>query len=299
MRSKADQKIQSLQSDKSHRDKFAKETSERVGVEIVPVNSYQEPSPAVDHHLHTSTNSRTPFLGKWALGKGFISAHAARTNSDDEALLTSSRWCCTPMRRKQCHLVALAHFEREDFKLRDHPTTAASTGSRYRPCRIYWRAESRARIRQSDLRASVTTSAWERSSPAVGKKVYDAAKATGAGREVPLDWFTQDVILIPHNEFCISMKGPRAFNPTHAAFSAGIVSAAKISHGISSFSANQTPIWVAKEEGLFKRFGTDPDLILIEGGTRGAQALISGDLPIMGMSGQPVISARARGSDLT
>lgn len=69
--------------------------------------------------------------------------------------------------------------------------------------------------------------------------------------------------------------------------------------GYSSFSANQTPIWVAKEEGLFKRFGTEPDLILIEGGTRGAQALISGDLPIMGMSGQPVISARARGSDLT
>ena len=69
--------------------------------------------------------------------------------------------------------------------------------------------------------------------------------------------------------------------------------------GYSSFSANQTPIWVAKDEGFFKRFGTDPDLILIEGGTRGAQALISGDIPIMGMSGQPVISARARGADLT
>ena len=68
--------------------------------------------------------------------------------------------------------------------------------------------------------------------------------------------------------------------------------------GYSSFSANQTPIWVAREEGLFNRYGTEPDLILIEGGTRGAQALISGDLPVMGMSGQPVISARARGSDL-
>jgi ABC-type nitrate/sulfonate/bicarbonate transport system substrate-binding protein len=68
--------------------------------------------------------------------------------------------------------------------------------------------------------------------------------------------------------------------------------------GYSSFSSNQIPLWVAKDEGLFKRYGTDPDLILIEGGTRGAQALISGDLPIMGMSGQPVISARARGADL-
>ncbi len=69
--------------------------------------------------------------------------------------------------------------------------------------------------------------------------------------------------------------------------------------GYSSFSANQTPIWVAKEEGFFRRFGTEADLILIEGGTRGAQALISGDIPIMGMAGQPVISARARGADLT
>ena len=68
--------------------------------------------------------------------------------------------------------------------------------------------------------------------------------------------------------------------------------------GYSSLSSNQTPLWVAKEEGLFKRYGIEPELILIEGGTRGAQALISGDLPIMGMSGQPVISARARGSDL-
>ncbi|HYA30536.1 MAG TPA: hypothetical protein VEI95_17100, partial [Acidobacteriota bacterium] len=43
--------------------------------------------------------------------------------------------------------------------------------------------------------------------------------------------------------------------------------------GYSSFSSNQTPLWVAKEEGLFRRYGSDPDLILIEGGTRGAQAL--------------------------
>jgi hypothetical protein len=28
---------------------------------------------------------------------------------------------------------------------------------------------------------------------AVGKIVYDAARAKGAGREVPHDWFTQDV----------------------------------------------------------------------------------------------------------
>ena len=69
--------------------------------------------------------------------------------------------------------------------------------------------------------------------------------------------------------------------------------------GYSSFSSNITPVWVAKEEGFFKRFDTDAELILIEGSTRGAQALISGDILIMGMGGQPVISSRARGADLT
>lgn len=68
--------------------------------------------------------------------------------------------------------------------------------------------------------------------------------------------------------------------------------------GYASLSSNQTPMWVAKDQGFFKRFGLDVELILIEGGTRGAQALISGDLPVISMAGQPVISARARGSDL-
>lgn len=68
--------------------------------------------------------------------------------------------------------------------------------------------------------------------------------------------------------------------------------------GYSSLSSNQTPLWVAKDEGFFERAGLNADLILIEGGTRGAQALISGDVPVMGMAGQPVISAQARGSDL-
>src|ERR1051325_3507889 len=65
--------------------------------------------------------------------------------------------------------------------------------------------------------------------------------------------------------------------------------------GYSSLSSNQTPIWVAREEGYYKRFGVDADLILIEGSTRGAQALISGDLPVIGMAGQGGVSAGAPG----
>lgn len=68
--------------------------------------------------------------------------------------------------------------------------------------------------------------------------------------------------------------------------------------GYSSLSSNQAAIWVAKEQGFFKKFGLEAELIFIEGGTRGAQTLISGDLPLLTMGGQPVLNARARGADL-
>src|SRR3989338_5330015 len=68
--------------------------------------------------------------------------------------------------------------------------------------------------------------------------------------------------------------------------------------GYSSFSSNQTPLWVAKEEGIYKHFGLDIDLILIEGGTRGAQALISGSAAKGEGRAAPHHSARARGRPL-
>ncbi len=76
---------------------------------------------------------------------------------------------------------------------------------------------------------------------------------------------------------------------------------AQIKHlalGYPSPSSNQISYWVAKEEGFYKKFGLDAELILIVGGPRGAQALIAGDVSLMAMEGQPVISARAQGSDL-
>ena len=71
----------------------------------------------------------------------------------------------------------------------------------------------------------------------------------------------------------------------------------KVVIGYSSLSSNQAAIWVAKEAGFFKKAGLDAELVLIEGGTRGAQALISGDLPVLAMAGQPVIRSDNVGSN--
>jgi ornithine cyclodeaminase/alanine dehydrogenase-like protein (mu-crystallin family) len=186
-------KIKVFSPTKTNREKFATETSERVGVEIVPVDSYQEAVKAVDI-IVTSTNSRTPFLGQWALAEGIHISAMQRDEFDDEALLA-----CNPLvlhthaTENNVTSAALAHFERDDFKLRDHPADR----------HIPWKSlptlpellVGKIKGRESDAQITgfVNNIGMGAQFAAVGKKVYDAAKAKGAGREVPLEWFTQDV----------------------------------------------------------------------------------------------------------
>jgi len=178
---------------KANREKFAKETSEQVGVEIVPVNSYQEAVAGVDIII-TSTNSRTPFLGKWALVQGIHVSAMQRDEFDDEALLA-----CKPLvlhthaTENNVTSSALAHFERDDFKLRDHPTDRAIEWKSLPTLPDLLTGRIKGRESDSQITGFVNNIGMGAQFAAVGKKVYDAAKAKGAGREVPLDWFTQDV----------------------------------------------------------------------------------------------------------
>jgi ornithine cyclodeaminase/alanine dehydrogenase-like protein (mu-crystallin family) len=71
---------------KANREKFAEETSARVGVEIAPVDSYEEAVKGVDIII-TSTNARRPFLSQWALAEGMHISAMQRDEFDDGALL--------------------------------------------------------------------------------------------------------------------------------------------------------------------------------------------------------------------
>jgi alanine dehydrogenase len=178
---------------KTNREKFAKETSEQVGVEIVPVDSYEAAVKNVDIVV-TSTNARRPFLGKWALSEGVHISAMQRDEFDDEALLACSPLILhTHATENNVTSSALAHFERDDFTLRDHPTARG----------IDWQTlptladllSGRVKGRESDQQITgfVNNLGMGAQFAAVGKKVYDAARAKGVGREVPADWFTQDV----------------------------------------------------------------------------------------------------------
>lgn len=81
------------------------------------------------------------------------------------------------------------------------------------------------------------------------------------------------------------------------------ISAAVVAHaeplrvGIPGLSAEFAPVWAANDRGLFRKFGFEPEVIAMQGGTQLAQAVIAGSIPIAVMGGA-YLSAAVRGADL-
>jgi len=70
----------------------------------------------------------------------------------------------------------------------------------------------------------------------------------------------------------------------------------KIKIGYPAISYNQVHIWVAKEAGLFKRYGLDAELVFFRGGQLATQVLVAGDPPIVNIG--TVVQAGLQGHDV-
>ena len=70
----------------------------------------------------------------------------------------------------------------------------------------------------------------------------------------------------------------------------------KVRFGYPSLGFRQGHIWVAKDEGFFKKYGLDVEPIFLRGGQLAIQALAGGDPPLMSI-GQ-VVQAGLAGFDL-
>jgi len=67
---------------------------------------------------------------------------------------------------------------------------------------------------------------------------------------------------------------------------------------ISDSPSSSVPYWVAKDAGIFKKYGLDLELIFINGSTRGIQSLIAGDLDFTGAVGTSAINGKLAGGDI-
>jgi ABC-type nitrate/sulfonate/bicarbonate transport system substrate-binding protein len=69
-----------------------------------------------------------------------------------------------------------------------------------------------------------------------------------------------------------------------------------IAHG--AISNNVAPLWIAKEQGLFRKYGIEADLVFIIAG-RAMQAMLAGQVPVGLVGGTHVTNANTGGGDFT
>jgi NitT/TauT family transport system substrate-binding protein len=70
----------------------------------------------------------------------------------------------------------------------------------------------------------------------------------------------------------------------------------KIRIGYPSISSRQAQLWIAKDEGIFRKYGLDVELIFLRGGQVAIQALTGGDPPLVTIGN--VIIAGLQGHDI-
>jgi NitT/TauT family transport system substrate-binding protein len=70
----------------------------------------------------------------------------------------------------------------------------------------------------------------------------------------------------------------------------------RVAIAYSGISASQSPAWIAYEQGFFKKYGLDVQLIFIEAGSRTVQTLVSGDVVAAQVAGTSVMQSNLQGS---
>jgi NitT/TauT family transport system substrate-binding protein len=66
----------------------------------------------------------------------------------------------------------------------------------------------------------------------------------------------------------------------------------------ASVSGTRAPLWIAKDLGLFEKYGLDVNLIYIASGVTSVNALLGGSVDIIAASGSSAVGAAARGAPL-
>jgi NitT/TauT family transport system substrate-binding protein len=69
-----------------------------------------------------------------------------------------------------------------------------------------------------------------------------------------------------------------------------------IAHG--AISNNVEPLWIAKEQGIYRKYGIDAELVFIIAG-RAMQAMLAGQMPVGTVGATHVVNANTGGGDFT
>jgi NitT/TauT family transport system substrate-binding protein len=72
----------------------------------------------------------------------------------------------------------------------------------------------------------------------------------------------------------------------------------KMTIAYSAYSAVVAPLWLATDEGIFKKHGLDVELIYLEGGSKSVQGLLSNEVQIALSSADAFVNSHLKGTDV-
>ena len=72
----------------------------------------------------------------------------------------------------------------------------------------------------------------------------------------------------------------------------------RVQVGYGAVSIQSGLVWIAKQKGLFAKYGLAPEIIYIPGGSTNIHALISGNLDLTQLSAAPGVAANLEGADI-
>lgn len=67
---------------------------------------------------------------------------------------------------------------------------------------------------------------------------------------------------------------------------------------VSGITAIMAPVWLGREEGLYRKYGLEVEFANFDGGTRAVTRVVTGDTPIGAVTSGAVIDARLQGADV-
>jgi NitT/TauT family transport system substrate-binding protein len=92
--------------------------------------------------------------------------------------------------------------------------------------------------------------------------------------------------------------GPSATASSGAAVPTAIAPPRHLTVALSAVNAIVAPLWVAVDEGLFRKYGVDVEVANFDGGSRAVAGIVSGDTPIGVLNAGSVVDARLQGTDV-
>src|SRR3970040_858100 len=75
-----------------------------------------------------------------------------------------------------------------------------------------------------------------------------------------------------------------------------LIAATKIRIGYSAITTTQAPLWAAEDRGLFQKYGLEPELIYLAGGSKIALALESESIQLGRFNVASAVDARLAGA---